>query len=590
MTQQQALHILKLGYNVYLTGPAGSGKTHVLNEYIRYLRTHDVAVGITASTGIAATHMGGMTIHAWSGLGVRGEVSENDLEDLISRPYLRKRLERAAVLIIDEISMLHDFRLDLINHVLQYVKKNDAPFGGMQVVLCGDFFQLPPVSRSGEPEPRFVYHAAAWRDGKFKICYLSEQFRQNDEATEILNAIRENMMTDDLTKKLHSRLVGSPHATPTKKNSSAKSTTTHISSKNASSEHMTHLFTHNIDVDDINARRLNDLDTDSRSYDMETHGNPFLIETLKKSCLAPARLQLKKGARVMFVKNNFEQGYVNGTLGEVVSLRGEFGGPVVKIMSTGKHLEVDRASWTIDEEGKVLAELKQYPLRLAWAITVHKSQGMSLDAVTVDLSKSFEPGMGYVALSRVRTLAGLTITNINDMALKVHDEVLEYDETLRQSSQDIVAGFLTDHSEAELEEREKKWIESITRATQAGKKQATHEISYDLVKDGMSLAEAATERGLTQDTVLDHIEKVVEANPDALDEIHHIKKNLSPRHIEAIREALLDHYRQHNDWRLAPVKNVLDKNKKELRLRPQPTYRDIQLVRLFVRAEGDFDE
>lgn len=238
----------------------------------------------------------------------------------------------------------------------------------------------------------------------------------------------------------------------------------------------------------------------------------------------------------------------------------------------------------------MLAELKQYPLRLAWAITVHKSQGMSLDAVTVDLSKSFEPGMGYVALSRVRTLAGLTITNINDMALKVHDEVLEYDETLRQSSQDIVAGFLTDHSEAELEEREKKWIESITRATQAGKKQATHEISYDLVKDGMSLAEAATERGLTQDTVLDHIEKVVEANPDALDEIHHIKKNLSPRHIEAIREALLDHYRQHNDWRLAPVKNVLDKNKKELRLRPQPTYRDIQLVRLFVRAEGDFDE
>ena len=147
MLQSQALDILKMGKNVFLSGPAGSGKTHVLQDYINYLKSHAVDVAVTASTGIAATHLGGMTIHSWSGLGVRDVLTDYDIEDLMERQYLYKRFERTKVLIIDEVSMLHHFRLDLIEWICRQMKRNEKPFGGMQIVVCGDFFQLPPVTR-----------------------------------------------------------------------------------------------------------------------------------------------------------------------------------------------------------------------------------------------------------------------------------------------------------------------------------------------------------------------------------------------------------------------------------------------------------
>ncbi len=153
---------------------AGSGKTHLLNLYIKYLDDHEVAMGITASTGIAATHMGGVTIHSWTGLGVRSSLNEYDLENLQEKQYLYKRLDKVKVLIIDEVSMLHHFRLDMVDKVLKAFKRNDAPFGGIQVILCGDFFQLPPVSRYGEPDPLFIYHSLSWKEGDFKVCYLEE--------------------------------------------------------------------------------------------------------------------------------------------------------------------------------------------------------------------------------------------------------------------------------------------------------------------------------------------------------------------------------------------------------------------------------
>ena len=169
MTQAQALDILKMGKNVFVTGPAGSGKTHVVNEYIKYLKSHKVEVGITASTGIAATHMGGMTIHAWTGMGIKGGMHEIDLQALAEKPYLAKRFANAQVLIIDEVSMLHHFRFDMIDTILRHVKKNDRPFGGMQVVLVGDFFQLPPISRMGEQAAQFIYTSDAWKSGAFSV-------------------------------------------------------------------------------------------------------------------------------------------------------------------------------------------------------------------------------------------------------------------------------------------------------------------------------------------------------------------------------------------------------------------------------------
>ena len=190
MKQSEALDILKMGHNVFLTGEPGAGKTHVLNTFIGYLKQHQIPVGITASTGIAATHIGGMTIHSWSGIGIKDEITDTHMEKLLARGPLVKRFATTRVLIIDEVSMLHGKRLDLVNQVCKAFKKSDKPFGGLQVVLTGDLFQLPPVTRDGG-DVDFVFKSRAWEELNLKICYLKEQHRQDDDQLlSILDSIR----------------------------------------------------------------------------------------------------------------------------------------------------------------------------------------------------------------------------------------------------------------------------------------------------------------------------------------------------------------------------------------------------------------
>lgn len=433
MTQKEALDILKLGHNVFLTGPAGSGKTYLLNQYIKYLKDNKISVGITASTGIASTHMGGTTIHSWAGIGIKDMIHEKDIEDLMKRQYLRNRFKKTKVLIIDEISMLHAHRLDMVDLVCRVFKGNSMPFGGMQVIMCGDFFQLPPVVRREKPaegaqdlliegEPakpistQFVTESDIWHRMRLQVCYLEEQYRQDDRAfLRILNDIRNSEVSEMTVEYLSDRLdkPTNGYTNPTR------------------------LFTHNADVDAINAKHLEELESEAKEYMMNWRGNFALTEVLKKSCLAPETLVLKKGAQVMFVKNNYEAGYVNGTLGEVIGFdKDDF--PIVRTYS-GAEIAVGRADWGVKEDDRELAAISQLPLRLAWAITVHKSQGMSLDAAEVDLSRSFIPGMGYVALSRVRSLSGLKLMGMNQMALTVNQDVSEMDRKfLQQSNEGIM--------------------------------------------------------------------------------------------------------------------------------------------------------
>ena len=393
-----------------------------MNEYIKYLKEHDVSIGITASTGIAATHMGGVTIHSWSGIGVKDRLSLQDIEEIAEKSYIKSKVQAAKVLVIDEVSMLHHFRLDLINRVLKHVRRSNEPFGGLQIVLCGDFFQLPPVSRMGEPDASFVYNSQSWKEGQFVVCYLHENYRQGDDPIlNILNEIRTGEVSDESREQLRSRYISNIQGIDVNVNYES-----------------TRLYTHNIDVDKVNEIELNKVEANEFVYEMSSRGKKPLIEMLKKSCLAPEFLRLRKGARVMCVKNNFEKGYVNGTLGVVVSCAPD-SDPVIRSASTpdfpeGRLLTIEKATWMIEDGGRLLAELNQYPLRLAWAITVHKSQGMSLDSILVDLSKVFESGMGYVALSRVRTLAGLSILGFNENAFAVNVQVLEYDRHLKELS------------------------------------------------------------------------------------------------------------------------------------------------------------
>ncbi len=418
MKQETALDILKMGYNVYLTGPAGSGKTYLLDQYIKYLKKNKIGVAVTASTGFAATHLKGRTIHSWSGMGIKNELSKKDLGKFKRNFNLRRRMAKTKVLIIDEISMLHAYQLDIVDQICRLLKDTHFPFGGLQVVLSGDFFQLPPVSRGEDKKNNFILKSDAWDKSSFKICYLDKIYRQkNNQLTTILNEIREG-------------------------NISNKSFELIISREDCEIEGIkepTKLFTHNVNVDDLNQSELEKLKAKPFVYEMQSRGNEKLIENLKSGCLTPEELTLKREALVMFVKNNFSKGYANGTVGEVVSFNRDKM-PIVKIKS-GKKIIADRETWTIEENGKVIASVKQVPLRLAWAITVHKSQGMSLDAVEIDLSKSFSFGMGYVALSRACSLEGIKLLGINDLALKVNPLIIKVDKLLQLLSRNTEKKF-----------------------------------------------------------------------------------------------------------------------------------------------------
>ncbi len=408
MNQAKALKILQSGENVFLTGSAGSGKTFLLNKFVDYLTCKKIKVGITASTGIAATHLNGRTIHSWCGMGIEKKMSAKKIKKMLKRPELFERIKTAAVLIIDEISMLDADRLDLVDKICKAVRNPFAPFGGIQIVLCGDFFQLPPVNK----DSKFAFHSFAWKHSNIKVCYLDEQFRQDDkEFLNVLNKIRANEVGEKELELLKSRL---------------HEPVTHAPK-------LTKLYTHNINVDAYNDFELSNIQKEEKIYRITEHGPEELVNFLKKSYPAVEELKLKVGAVVMFIKNNFDSGYVNGTLGEVVDFD-DGGYPIVKTRNKEKIVAMP-SSWNIEEDEVVLASIRQVPLRLAWAITVHKSQGMSLDAAEIDLSKSFERGMGYVALSRVRSLSSIRLMGINEMALQVNEQVVKKDKDFKVLSE-----------------------------------------------------------------------------------------------------------------------------------------------------------
>lgn len=415
MRQDQALYLMSQGKSVFLTGPAGSGKTYVLNEFIRRMRKQGKEVAVTASTGIAATHIGGSTIHSWSGLGIRDSLTNQDKSWLADNKHLLKRYNMADALVIDEVSMLHGARLDMVNEVCKLLRDDPAPFGGLQVILTGDLFQLPPINRGGGADD-FVHNSQAWQELEPVMCYLDTQYRQSDGALlNILQALRDEEF-DEMHEELLRQRVGV---------------------KPSPDEVVTRLYTHNINVDEINDRQLGELQADLQVFEMDTTGRKQNVEQMQKSVLAPARLELKTGAEVMFVANNFAAGYANGTRGKVVEFKDSL--PVVELHSTSRRIKVEQHTWRLEEDGRERASVSQLPLRLAWAITIHKSQGMSLDAAQIDLSRAFTYGMGYVALSRVRSLEGLYLTGINNMALRLHPEIFIFDKNIKELSLALAA-------------------------------------------------------------------------------------------------------------------------------------------------------
>lgn len=435
MRQSEALTLLAAGANVFITGAPGAGKTYVLNEFIRQARQQGASVAVTASTGIASTHINGRTIHSWSGIGVASVLTEQLLRQIRSRR--RRRIQAADILVIDEVSMLHAWLFDMVDQVCRELRHNPEPFGGLQVVLSGDFFQLPPVTRSGRgtdmmsagPEfaqsreryasagknpDGFITESLVWDELDPVIAYLSEQHRQDDgQLLTVLTDIREGSVTQDDHDVLAGRLGVAPQ----------------------SGQVAVHLFPVNRQADDLNNAQLARIPQEAHEYHAQSTGPADLVTRLKRNMLAPDLLQLKTGAAVMALRNDPDHQYVNGSIGSVAGFTpdNKGGWPVVEF-ENGNTVTLREASWEMMDGETVLASVKQVPLRCAWAITIHKSQGMTLDRAVMDLRRTFSPGMGYVALSRVEALDGLYLSGINERAFIVSPEAVLLDGQLRTNA------------------------------------------------------------------------------------------------------------------------------------------------------------
>lgn len=418
--QTTALEALDSGRNVFLTGAGGCGKTYTVKEWIK---TTDRKVAVTATTGVAALNLGGETIHRFSGIGhtARPELAPGVLTQWRRRRFggWRERdrwdlLQGVEAVVIDEVSMLRRDQLELIDKVLRGLRDNDEPFGGIQMVCVGDFCQLPPVvtPMDGSTYPDlvrpFCFQSKVWDN--FESIELTKNWRQADENFKgILDELRRGHVSSAGREALEAARENCP---------------------DLNVEPM-RLFPYRRDVATENATRLAALPGPYRESIAELSGSPGWGEALKREAPADEVLLLKEGAQVMMLVNDPEGCYVNGSMGIVRSIEP---GLVTVDLANGNVVVVEKHTWEKNEQvldgdelvTHRLAGLAQYPLKLAWASTIHKCQGLTLDAIETDISGCFTHGQAYVALSRVKALEGLVLRGWSEDVIRAAPEVVRY--------------------------------------------------------------------------------------------------------------------------------------------------------------------
>jgi len=407
MTQETALEVMKSGKNIFLTGAPGTGKSYTVNKYLDWAYDNGKRVTVCASTGIAATHINGSTLHSF--LGVRNDdpLTIDDMLNIVNNNWTQKRLNGTDILVIDEVSMLSAQMIENLNTILQQGRASTQLFGGVQIIFVGDFFQLPPVKAA------YAFTSATWKNANLTVCYLSQVYRQTDPVfIDVLQGIRDGVLSDSQMEIIQSRYK-----------------------EDVSGLDCLRIETINKNVDEFNDRQLGRIEGMPTLYQMTYDGNEMMVQGLIKSCMSPEKLFLKVGARVMFTKNDtILRQYVNGTQGKVTQLNEK---NVVVEMADGNTVTVTPSSWERAEgygpSKKILASISQLPLRLAYACTCHKAQGATFDKAVIDLTQAFESGQSYVAISRVRSLEGLFLQgSIGRKFLKTSDEVREYDKSIRE--------------------------------------------------------------------------------------------------------------------------------------------------------------
>ena len=406
--QKAVMDAVDMGQNILITGAAGTGKSFLLKALMAKYRTR---LSVCATTGIVAVQVGGSTLHSWAGLGLGkgtpGEIAGRIKENMKALG----NIQMATRLAIDEISMMSASLFTKVDKVFRIIRKCDRPFGGIQLICIGDYCQLPPVLKDSEDQDDgFCFQSPSWVEADIKLAFLTQAFRQADPRfAEALNSIRLGEVTPLVSEILNSR----------------------YKQKDEGSEiEPVVVYTHNADVDDYNMERLVKLEGEEKRFKARDDGRPWAVKQLEANCLAATEIVLRVGAQVMLLCNlDTGAGLANGSLGVVTGY--SLGGVMVRFLN-GETRLVERNKWEIMDSGRIAATREQIPLRLAWAITSHKCQGMTLDKIRVHLAKCWEYGQAYVALSRVKTAAGLFIESGNKKVIRAHPAALEFYRTVEK--------------------------------------------------------------------------------------------------------------------------------------------------------------
>jgi len=424
--QSAAFHAILAGESIFITGPGGAGKSYLLQTlYARYKHLTGRTIAITAMTGCAALLLGSWakTLHSWAGIGIGRLPAEVIAKTIATDSRKKKRWRQTDCLVIDEVSMLTPYLLEYLDTVGRIVRKVDKPFGGIQIVFVGDFYQLPPVSKDSSDARIFAFESPLWKEIVEKNIQLVQILRQKDPIfQQILNEARTGDLTPDSYSALEAR------KTMAWKRQEIKPTL---------------LFTKNQDVSSINETQLGKLLGDEHVFTAKTTKSPpripadvlqTIVDKLDKDAPYEVELRIKEKSQVMLLVNQDPTvGLVNGSRGVVTGFTPD-GIPLVKFLNGPPHpIRVPASAWSTDSENEgdgVTRE--QIPLRLAYALTIHKAQGASLDSALVDVGPStFECGQAYVALSRVRSLESLFIFEISPRSFRAHPSVKAFYASLK---------------------------------------------------------------------------------------------------------------------------------------------------------------
>lgn len=402
--QQVALEVLRSGENVFLTGGAGSGKSFLIRHFQK--EVDPKLMPILASTGAAAVLLGGRTFHSFFGLGIMDGGPDATFARASKDARLMARLRRVEGVIIDEISMIPGSALMIAEALAQKARDSRLPWGGMRLIAVGDFAQLPPVSKNGADRD-WCFLNAVWEQTGFQTCLLAHNQRiQEDDFLDVLSDVRNGLVSTRVREFLEEHLRDHDEEHPAPR-----------------------LFPRRDQSAEYNQRRLDEIPDEPTFVEAIYFGEARAVEALKKNAPVPEVLELKVGAQVLFVQNDPQKRWVNGTRGVIADI---FNDKVIVRKHRGREVQVEKATFALqDAEGNIIASVLQFPLTLAYATTIHKSQGATLDELWCDLGSLWEPGQAYVALSRLRSAKGLFLLRWSPNSFKTDPRVQAFYQALK---------------------------------------------------------------------------------------------------------------------------------------------------------------